>query len=296
MNFKGNRLVSGLVIGVVMMTSAIGYVDAAEGILQDPKPVLSEGGALAGSVEVSADIGLYSSYLWRGFTLNSDPVMQQGFTVATEYGVSLGFWSSIDLQLPDAKGGDDDGDADEVDLWIDYSRDFEDVPNLGTVSGSVGLTYYTFPSRTVIGGFGGGGGRTAELYVSASVADMFLSPSVALYLDYDDEGDADSDPSSKGIYLAGSVSHSLPVTDLLKDIPGTIDLGATLGINSNNFLDGSGFHLDLSASADVPLTDKITFGPSLTIVLPLGDYSDSKVAGGDQDTGFALGFNLGFGF
>ena len=265
MNFKGNKLVSGLVISAVMMTSAIGFVDAAEGLLQDPAPVLSEGGILADSfpLEITADIGLYSSYLWRGFSVNEGPTMQQGFNVATEYGVSFGVWSSINLH--NNSSDDQLGDTDEVDYWIDYSRDFEDVGELGTITGSAGWIYYAFTSN---------GLRTQELYVSASAGELFLSPSVALYIDYDDEGVPDSAGSSKGFYLAASGSYSLPVTDLLADIPGTIELGATLGINSNNYMDGSGFHLDLSASASVPLTDKISFSPSLTITVPMGEYTE----------------------
>ncbi len=284
MSFKGKKLVGGLVIGALMMTSAIGYVDAAEGDPQDLPPVLSEGGALADSfhMEISAEIGLYSSYLWRGFSLNEDPTMLQGFTVATEHQVSFGVSGALELQ----NAADDDAleDTDKVDYWIEYTHDFEDVGELGTIIGAAGLRYYSFTSR---------GRRSSELYVKAKLDDPKLfSPSVILCIDYDDEGY--DDPSSKGFYLAGSATYSLPVTDLLKDIPGTIDLGATLGINSDNWIDGAGFHLDLSASASVPLTDKIDFDPSLTITVPMGDYTDSD--GADQGTGFALGFSLGFGF
>ncbi len=287
MSFKGKKLVGGLVIGALMMTSAIGYVDAAEGDPQDLPPVLSEGGALADSfhMEISAEIGLYSSYLWRGFSLNEDPTMLQGFTVATEHQVSFGVSGALELQ----NAASDDlplGGSDRVDYWIEYTHDFEDVGELGTISGTAGLRYYSYTSA---------GLRSSELYVTAQVKEMFLSPSVTLCIDYDDEGETNlRDIDSKGFYLAGSATYSLPVTDLLKDIPGTIDLGATLGINSDNWIDGAGFHLDLSASASVPLTDKIDFDPSLTITVPMGDYTDSD--GADQGTGFALGFSLGFGF
>lgn len=90
----------------------------------------------AAEVTVGADVA--SSYIWRGITLNADPVVQPSVAVEHESGFALEVWSNFDL-------GDDDGafaerEFSEIDFDVSYTLDVEGI------SLTLGYIEYTFPA------------------------------------------------------------------------------------------------------------------------------------------------------
>ncbi|MCQ9208238.1 MAG: hypothetical protein NG712_02540 [Omnitrophica bacterium] len=229
---------------VVTLEATNGY---AEGILADSP------------LEVSADIAIYSKYIWRGITLDDDPVMQQGIYVGLK-GFTASIWSSLDID------GDDSPNSDEVDYIIDYTHQFDNF------SLSVGHTYYDYPAADA---------ATKEFYLGAGL-DIFLAPTLTWYHDYGDEDSGGGD----GDYVVLALSHSLP----LGDSPITLDLSGHLGYNNELFIAGDGGDIALGAGLSIPLTEKITFSPNINYSIPTGDAEDL------YNNEFYGGFNLAFDF
>ena len=114
-----NFLLAGMLIFGINCISSY----AQEGGLQaDPEASMVQEesattGILQGSpVEISADISLYSKYLWRGFTLDTDPVLQPGVYISA-YGFTASVWGSFDID------SDDESNSDEMDYSIAYDED-----------------------------------------------------------------------------------------------------------------------------------------------------------------------------
>jgi len=221
------------------------------------KGLLSDNGFSA-----SGSLGVYSKYVWRGFKLDGDPVIQPGFDISG-YGVTLSMWSSFDAD------NKDELNSDELDYIIDYTKDFEKF------SLSVGNTFYTFPESDL---------RSEEFYIGASFSTL-LSPSLTIYYDYGDEADGGAD----GYYIVLSGSHSFV---LANDI--TFDLGGSVGYNSELFIAGEGEDVLLSAGFTIPLTENLTFSPMIAYSMPFGDLENE--ADGNQDKEFYGGFSLGYSF
>lgn len=222
-----------------------------------------EGTPKVSPVEVSADISVNSQYLWRGFLLDDDPVMQQGIYVGA-YGFTASLWGSFDI------GGDDDLNSDEVDYVIDYTREFDKL------SLSVGCTYYDFPSADTF---------SREFYAGAGL-DVFLSPTLVWYHDYGDEDSGGGD----GDYIALGLSHSFP----LGTSSVTLDLSGHAGYNNELFINGTGGDASLGIGLTIPLTEKISLNPNINYSTPFGDLEDSS--DGNQEEKFYGGFTLAFGF
>ncbi|MCK4882420.1 MAG: hypothetical protein KAS92_05305 [Candidatus Omnitrophica bacterium] len=222
-------------------------------------------------VEVSAAVDVYSKYVWRGFLLDDDHVLQPGVTLSSN-GFEGGFWGSWDLQ------GDDALASDEVDGWIGYSFD---VGFLGEswekVSFSLGNTWYDFPEADLY---------TKEFYLGVAV-DTFLSPYVTWYSDYDEEAHGGAD----GNYIMTGIGHSF---DLLEEYGVSLDLGLEYGYNDNAFIDGTGSYLLSTAGLSIPLTEKISASPNIGYSVPYGDLASG--GGNDQKEQFYGGISLAFNF
>ncbi len=250
----------------------------------------------AAAQTVGADLGLFSSYVWRGLSLTNKPVAEPDVYVTIPAGnasVTAGVWSNIDL----GKYGDLDNDISEsgalsafnfaeFDPWLEIS-----FP-LGKATLTGGATAYLYPndvgSATDVNDFGllTSASNTVEIYGKLAV-DVPLSPKLSVYYDVD---------KIKGAYFEGSVAHTLPVNETIGVALGALaGVSAGQGINddpnsdeSSNF-DGDGFtHLDLSAG--LPLTAGVfSITPALHLVIGGDDRvkvtsptntSDSKLWGG----------------
>jgi hypothetical protein len=218
-------------------------------------------------IEVSASVDYYSNYLWRGFTLDKDPVIQPGVSISA-LGFSYNFWSSWDA------GGDDELASDELDYVFDYTRELNDL-----ISVSVGHTYYDFPATNLY---------SREFYAGVGLSripglDWPIETSVTYYHDYGDEGNGGGD----GNYVSLDASYSYT---LIGDLGITADFGLHWGYNNELFIAGDGYDLGLSFGFTIPLTDSLSISPTVNYAAPFGDVEDE--ADGAQEDRVYAGISL----
>lgn len=216
------------------------------------------------NIEVSGSLDFYSQYLWRGFTLDTDSVIQPGFNLSWG-GVTLSFWSSWDAV------DSDDLKSNEADYVLDYTKEFDDFAL------SLGHTFYNFPSTN---------SYSKEFYIGVSFPNLALSPEITYYRDYGKEEKGGGD----GDYLALGLSYSHPV----KNSQTTFDLGLSLGYNRKLFIEGYGRDYLVSVGFTIPLRENLTFSPTLNYAVPLGSLKDSD--DGEQKERFYSGFSLSYNF
>jgi uncharacterized protein (TIGR02001 family) len=209
--------------------------------------------APAAAQTVGADLGVFSSYVWRGLTLTNKPVAQPDLYLTFPAGkasVTLGGWANIDLGKYDGtndiseSGGLSAFNFAEFDPWAEISFP---VGEKVTLTG--GATAYIYPNDAGLTS----ALNTVEIYGKAAFATV-LSPKLAVWYDVD---------KVKGAYFEGSISHSVPLGEKQ-----SLTLGALAGFNAGqdadldangipraeffNFADNGFTHLDLSAG--LPLT------------------------------------------
>lgn len=219
-------------------------------------------------VEVSGSVDYYNKYIWRGFTLDKDSVIQPSVTISAN-GFEVGYWGSFDLQNDDALT------SDESDGWIGYSFDLGFIDeSLEIVGISVGHTWYAFPAADLY---------SKETYLGISV-DTFLSPYFTWYHDYEDEAQGGAD----GDYFMFGVGHSFT---LAEDLGITLDVGQEIGINDKAFIADNGGYSLTTLALNIPLSENVTAVPTVAYSSPWGDIKD---AGNDDEVygGVSVGFSF----
>jgi Bacterial protein of unknown function (Gcw_chp) len=228
--------------------------------------------------EVGADLGIFSSYVWRGLSLTNKPVAEPAVWLSIPAGnasVTLGVWSNIDLGRYDdpnddisESGGTSSFNFSEYDPYAEVSF------TVGKATLTGGATGYRYPNSA---GFTKAV-NTVEIYGKASL-DTPLSPGIAIYYDVD---------KVKGAYFEGSLGYSLAASEKV-----SVDLGATAGFNAGqgvsandpsfNFADDGFTHLDLSAG--VPFTaGALSITPALHVVIT-GDDATKISSPSNLDAG-----------
>lgn len=221
-------------------------------------------------LKASGSLDFYSKYVWRGFTLDKDPVLQPSFGVSAK-GFTFTFWSSSDVD------NNDGINSSEIDLVLDYTKTF------GILSVSLGHTYYDFP---------GTNGYSKEFYVGAGLCEIPglgwpIAIGLKYYRDYGDQNHG----GGLGNYLEATLGYTMT---LLKEPEVKMDLGVTNGYNHNLFLAGDGGQTTLSVGLSVPLTENLMFKPKVNYTIPYGDLADDAI--GNQDKVFWGGFSMGYSF
>jgi hypothetical protein len=225
-------------------------------------------------VTVGADLGAFSSYVWRGITYTNKFVLQPDLYLTVPAGgasFTAGGWFNIEPGKYNGAsdisegGGQSSFDVAEFDWWGEVGYP------VGKVTLTGGATGYRFPNNA---GFTKAF-NTVEIYGKAAL-DAPLSPKLAVWYDVD---------KVKGAYFEGSISHSLPATEKV-----SVTLGALAGFSAgqgakagelNNFVDDGFTHLDLSAA--VPFTaGPLSFSPAMHFVIT-----------GDENTKFTKFENVG---
>jgi len=222
-------------------------------------------------LEVSASVYIYDKYIWRGFKLDGDTVIQPAITLSLA-GFEGGLWSSFDME------SDDGFASDEVDGWIGYNFDLGFInEDLSIVGLSIGNTWYYFPEA---------GTYSKELYLGVSL-DVFLSPYFTWYFDYGDEDNGGADGS---VYAFGA-SHSITLNE---DYGITLDLAQEVGINDGAFIVGDGGYSLTTVGFTIPLSETLTMAPVMGYSVPFGDLSDDD--DGNQKEQFYGGVSLAYSF
>jgi len=241
---------------------------------------------------VGADLGLFSSYVWRGISVTNRPVGQPNAYVTVPAGgttVTVGGWANVDLGRYDdsddfsQSGGVSGFNLAEFDPWAEVS-----VP-AGKATLTGGVVGYVFPND-----FGATDDlNTWEVYGKVGLA-VPLSPKLAIYYDVD---------KVNGAYLEGSVAHAVPLGSV------SLALGALAGLSAgqaeaddtdelNNFAENGFTHLDVSAgvpfSAGIfsitPALHFVVNGDELTKFTSPDEEHDVKLWGG-----FTISWSRAFG-
>jgi hypothetical protein len=229
---------------------------------------------------VGADLGLFSSYVWRGLSLTNKPVAQPDVYVTIPAGnasITAGGWANFDLGKYDnasdisESGGTSAFNVAEFDPWLEAA-----IP-VGKATVTPGITAYIYPnSAGLTSDF-----NTVEVYLKTAL-DAPLSPKLNVYYDVD---------KVKGLYAEGSISHSLAASEKV-----SINLGALVGVNAGqgastnpdetaNFADDGFTHFDLSAG--IPFTTGVlSFTPALHLIIPIDDAT--KITKFDATTGLPV--------
>lgn len=202
----------------------------------------------------SADVGVFSKYVWRGYELSDDSIVIQP-SITTEYkGFSLNLWGNLDTDV-DNRGSSSykSSDLNKTDMTLAYDT------SIGNFDLGFGYIYYALENDD-----------TEELYISLGASVVPLAPTLTIYRDIN---------QFTGWYLNLGISHSF---ELPHEI--TLDLGGSVGyyysddkdfveFNSNdkyrNFHDGL-----ISVGMTIPLDSYITVSPVIAYSFPLGNEAD----------------------
>jgi hypothetical protein len=247
--------------------------------------------AVAGhaQAEIGADVGLFSSYVWRGLSLTNKPVMQPAVWASIPAGnasITLGVWSSFDLGKYDDPNDDisESGGTSSFNL-AEYDPYAEVSFTVGKATLTGGGTAYIYPNDAGLTDEL----NTVELYAKAAL-DAPLSPGLALYYDVD---------KVDGAYFEASLGYAIPASETV-----SVELGATAGFSAGqsadldaagdpqadffNFQDDGFTHLDISvgvpfaagAFSITPVVHFIVANDDFTKVTSPTELSDTKLWGG----------------
>lgn len=246
---------------------------------------------LSAQAEFGVDLGLNTSYVWRGLTYTNKPVAQPGAYLSIPVGnasVTLGAQSSIDLGKYDDQSDDISESGGSSSLNFAELQPYGEVSfPLGKATLTGGIIGYVYPnSEAAPNRFGlrTSSSNTLEIYGKLGI-DAPLSPELSIYYDVD---------KVQGAYIEGNVSYSLEATDNL-----SVDLGAAAGFSAGrgvpddplsdqlaNYADDGFTHLDLSAG--VPFTaGPVSITPALHLIFN-GDDATQVTSPSDLDTDVKL--------
>ncbi len=159
-------------------------------------PTISQAEEAASPHSFSANVGLYSQYIFRGLTqTDTEPALQGGFDYGHDSGLYAGVWASNISWLTDAAAYSTS--SIEIDVYGGFASEFGDT-GLGY---DVGVLQYIYPGDRLPGT---NNAETTELYAGLSYGWVSTKFSYAIS---DTFGFTDSDGSW---YLEAGVDVPLP--------------------------------------------------------------------------------------
>lgn len=244
------------------------------------------GGSDAAQTQVTAEVALVSSYVWRGQVYNNDFVMQPQIT-ASQYGVSLNVWGNYDI------GNNYQGtssDFSEMDFSLAYTLPLD----INEMAFDVGLINYNFPAN---GTGGAGSPTTTELFATATVLSWkdYVIPSVTMFGDIDE---------ANGTYFLFNVVAPYQVSDYL-----SIEGGISAGYGNTSYNDyywssasepnqDAGFNdYNFYGNASYEITDNLSLSINLTYtMLEGGAIEDAAKERYEAKEKFWGGVNVAYDF
>jgi Bacterial protein of unknown function (Gcw_chp) len=240
--------------------------------------------------DLGIDLGLFSSYVWRGLSLTNKPVVEPAVFVSlpiSNASLTLGGWANIDLGSYEdvnddiALGGGTSFNLSEFDPYAEISFP---VGKATLTGGIIGYIYPNDEDAPNPFGMRTSDDNTVEIYGKLGL-DAPLSPELSIYYDVD---------QVRGAYFEGTISQSWAATETVSiDLGGVVGLSAGQGLSddldeSARFADNGFTHLDLSASVPfnagavsiTPVMHFIVNGDDFTKFTSPTDESDIKLWGG----------------
>jgi len=205
----------------------------------------------ANAVETSgsASIGIYNSYMWRGFELHEDVAVQPSIGI-TYGGFGANLWSDYNTDTKEAV---------ETDLTLNYTH------SIDKVGLDIGYIYYGLD----------GAADTQEIYLAVSY-DTLLSPSLTLYYDFDE---------FNGTFIVASIGHDIPVN---KDIAVSLGASASYNSDSVGDYSAL-HNGEISVSTSMPVKGAISISPMVAYSFTLSDDAEDAVKNADGDNNFFYG-------
>ncbi len=260
----------------LIMALAFLFIVSRLGQAQEETKTLFQDFLKGADIAVTGSTSFYSKYMWRGFRLDDDYVLQPSINISAFKGWNLNIWSSFDTD-----NSADSTNSDETDTTLTYTHKIENLKILGMSLKPVGITvghvYYDFPGTNTF---------SKESLLGFSY-EIFLSPSLSWYHDYSRESQGGGD----GDYLVLNLTHSLP---LIKKYGISLDLSGHVGYNKHLFIRGEGGDILATTGITVPLTKNLTFSPTVNYNAPFGGMSDKD--DGNKDPEFFWGTTLTYNF
>jgi hypothetical protein len=213
------------------------------------------------SLSVSADVGVFSQYVWRGYALSDESIVIQPSVTLAYDGLSLNVWGNYDTDYFDTGT-----DYNETDFTLSYNLSYE------IIKFGVGYIYYDLDN-----------GDTQELYFKATF-EGYLNPSLTFYRDID---------AAKGLYVNFGISHSYAITNLYN-----LDLSASIGYYDLKDDSYSKVHDgNITASMTLPINDNLSMTPSLSYIVGITGDAKDKIRDykGNSDH-FVGGFTCTYSF
>jgi len=218
--------------------------------------------------EVGGNVAFMTKYVWRGWLLDEEPVMQFD-TSLSKWGFTLDVWGNYSLNNDKSKNFGRYEELTELDYTISY--DFT-IGEMGEKLGvetpeildpfgiSAGYIFYTFPNLD----FNEKGSYTQEVFLGCSYH-MFLQPFFKWYWDVE---------AARGSYLQFGGGHTF-------DLGGGVNasLGLAFGYNYQQWTDESGWSdMLLTADVSIPVFKYFTVTPSVaySVILDRDTFNDSQ--------------------
>jgi hypothetical protein len=207
----------------------------------------------------SADVGVFSQYIWRGYELSKDSVVIQPSMTVGYKDVSLNLWGNLDTHA--YNDPDHESQFNETDMTLSYSKGF------GMVNLGVGYIYYGLDAVT----------DSQEIYLSVGL-DTLLSPTLTVYREI---------AHLPSWYVSLGISHSI---ELMKKI--TLDLAGSVGYyysEDDDFVEVDDnlnpttekyrdFHNGLvSVGLTIPVAEYFTIKPMIAYSFPLTNEADNLI-------------------
>jgi hypothetical protein len=256
-----------MIVSLLFPTSVFGLFDAEGGWLPE-KP--------ENAPTVSVAQSFMTKYIWRGWNLGDEPVMQTGASISW-HGLTFDFWSNYSLNNDKTKDSGRYKEFTEIDYSIDYTFNmgemsdkfgFDSPEFLAPLSISGGYIYYTFPNVDWNDKYF----DTQEVYLGLSY-DTFLQPTFTWYWDVD-HGKGNADGGGNGSYFLFGISHTFDFEPT--GISATI--GMTTGIIDEQWTDKTGMaDMVFSGEVNIPLFNYFTVTPSMyySLILDRDTYNDA---------------------
>lgn len=232
--------------------------------------------------ELSVSSSFMTKYIWRGWNLGDEPVMQLDGSLS-KHGITAGVWANYTFNRDRSQDGGRYKEFTELDYYIDYTFNVGDAAGmfgnnapemLNALEMSVGYTYYTFPDvDRSLSEF-----DSHELYIGMA-ADYFISPYFTWYWDVGTGG---------GSYYLLGLGHEMEVARGI-----TANFDVTGGYIHRQWTDGSGLaDMVLSTSLDIPVLEHFTISPAFAYSIIL----DRDTYGGDERNEYYGGISIAFSY
>jgi hypothetical protein len=209
--------------------------------------------------KASADVGVFSQYIWRGYELSKDSIVIQPSITVGYKDVSFNLWGNLDTDV--YNDSRDEAKFNETDMTLSYEKSF------GMVSLGAGYIYYALDAID----------DSQEVYLSVGL-DTLLSPSLTVYREiahlpswYISLGISHSFklPKEMTLDLAGSVGY------YYSDDDSFVEVDDNLNATTNKY---NAFHNGLiSVGLTIPVGKYFSVVPMIAYSFPLTNDADNLI-------------------